>query len=71
MRNFLAQIKEIENESEIAVDFLKQNSYSKDIFHVSEAKSDMDINVCLDEIVMMLPKPGVHRRGQNISLVEV
>ena len=65
MRKFVAQIKEIENESEIAVDFLKQNSYSKDVFHVSEAKSDLDKNVCLDEIVMLLPKPDVHRRGQK------
>ena len=71
VRRFVALITEIEDEDEIGVDFLKQNSKSKDVFHVSEAKSDSDKIISLNDIIMILPKPVSMRRGQKYFLLEI
>ena len=45
------------------VDFLKQYLEQKDVFLVSESPDDEDMQVNLDEIVMLLPKPLIAKRG--------
>ena len=62
-RNFVAIIKDVKEEKLIVVNFLKQHFEQKDVFLVSESRDDEEMHVNLDDIVMLLPKPLLARRG--------
>ena len=49
----------------VVIDYLKHNFDHKDVFHKSDNMSELDYEIPMTAIVMKLPAPEKHRRGNK------
>ena len=63
IRQYVAKIKEIDDDEEIGVDYLKQDFDHPEQFQVDVTHTDRDQAVFLEDIVMVLPEPEC-RKGK-------
>ena len=68
---FVAKIKTLEDNQEIIVDYLNQDSDYQDKFRLSEIYNDKERSIELSEIIMLLPDPNCMRRGGVIFPMKI